>query len=98
MKKHVEVYEFRDIMMSQASFSYEGAEALFDYLEDLEHDIGEEIEFDPIELRGEFCEYDSIEEAMDDILADSDNMTEEEFEDDYVIAHLDDGGVILHNI
>ena len=98
MKKRVNVYEFRDTMMSQASFSYEGAEALFDYLEDLEHDMGKEIEFDPIALRGEFCEYDSIEDAMDDILADSDDMTEEEFDDDYVIAYLDNGGVILHYI
>jgi len=98
MYARVQEHEFiNEMAQSKHGFSYEGAQALCWYLHNLEQDIGEEIEFDPIELRGEFCEYDSIEEAMDDILADSD-MTEEEFEDDYVIAHLDDGGVILHNI
>lgn len=46
------------------NFSYEGKRALFDYLENLEDDIGEIIDFDPIALCCEYTEYDSAYEAM----------------------------------
>lgn len=39
------------------NFSYDGLEALFNYLEELEDDYGEEIEFDPIALCCEFTEH-----------------------------------------
>lgn len=97
MYQRINSYEFADEMMKHG-FTYEGAHALFEYLEDLEDSFGEEIEFDPIELHGEFHEYGSIEDAMEDILAFPDDCTEEEFEDDYVVWVMDSGGVIIHNI
>ena len=97
MKRYVNVYEFRDIMMTQASFSYEGAEALFDYLEDLEHDIGEEIEFDPVAFRSEFSEYESVEEAKRDILVDPDEYDDDEFEDEFVVYIFDEGVIVHHH-
>ena len=48
------------------NFSYCGLKALFEYLEELEKDIGEEIELDPIGFCCEFDEYSTeveIEEA-----------------------------------
>ena len=39
-------------------FSYEAREYLYDYLEDLSVDLGEDIEFDPIAIR---CQYTEIE-------------------------------------
>jgi hypothetical protein len=37
-------------------FSYEALELLWDYLESFEQDTGEDIEFDPVAFRCEFCE------------------------------------------
>jgi len=44
------------------NFSYWGRIALFEYLEELEEDLGEQIEFDPIAICCEFTEYESLEE------------------------------------
>lgn len=46
------------------NFSYEGKRALFDYLEDLSEDTGEDIELDTIAICCEYSEYDSIEEVQ----------------------------------
>ena len=47
-------------------FSYEGLVALFEYLEQLESEMGEEIEFDVIGLCCEYTEYDSLEIFQDE--------------------------------
>ena len=47
------------------NFSYEGRKALFDYLEELEDDTGEKIEFDPIALCCEYSEYDNLKEVQE---------------------------------
>ncbi len=70
MKDTITIYQFRDWFRSSEgyknNFSYDGLGALFDYIEELEDDIGEEIEFDPIGLCCEYSEYDSFEELKDD--------------------------------
>jgi hypothetical protein len=43
-------------------FSYEGLRALYEYLVNLEDDIGEEFEFDPIALCCEYTEYESFKD------------------------------------
>jgi hypothetical protein len=48
------------------NFSREGLRALFGHLEELERDLGEEIEFDPIGLCCEWSEYGSASEACAD--------------------------------
>ena len=48
-----------------AGWSYGGARALVEYLEELEDEIGEEIEFDVVALRCEYTEYGSAEEAVE---------------------------------
>ena len=45
------------------SFSYEGKKALFDYLERLEEDTGEQIELDVIAICSEYTEYSTADEA-----------------------------------
>lgn len=47
-----------------AGWSYAGAWALVEYLEELEDEIGE-IEFDVVALRCEYTEYGSAEEAVE---------------------------------
>jgi len=45
-----------------ANWSPAGAYALVEYLEELEADIGEEIEFCPVGLRCDYSQYSSLEE------------------------------------
>jgi hypothetical protein len=54
----VNEYAFRDEMIKHG-FSYEGATALFEYYEDFEEDIP----FDPVAIRCEFDEYESLEDV-----------------------------------
>jgi len=64
MKDTVTEYQFIDTMaQKQHGFSYEGAKALFEYFEQYEQDIGEEMEFDPVDIRGKFDEYESLEDV-----------------------------------
>ena len=63
MKQTVTRYMFRDAFSARPNnFSYEGLDALFDYLEDYEDSTGEEIELDPIGLCCEFTEYENLDE------------------------------------
>ena len=61
MKDTVTEYQFVDTMaQKQHGFSYEGAKALFQYFEQYEQDIGEEMEFDPVTIRCDFDEYENL--------------------------------------
>lgn len=74
-----------------AGFSYNGAKALFEFMEDLSHRIGQNIEFDPIAWRCDFAEYQSVEEAARDL-----GMNADELEENAIIIEFD-GGVIVQN-
>ena len=69
MKQYVNEHDFIDgfrICNREDNFSYEGRQALFEYFEQLEEDIGEEIEYDPIAICCGYSEYkdeDEIREA-----------------------------------
>jgi hypothetical protein len=66
MKDTVTEYQFVDTMaQKQHGFSYEGAKALFEYFEQYEQDTGEEMEFDPIAIRCDFDEYESLEDVKE---------------------------------
>jgi len=49
-----------------ANWSSQGAEALIEYLEELSDDIGENIEFNRIDLRCEYSEYKNLEELKEE--------------------------------
>ena len=68
MYKTINVGDFRDAFRDygrEENFSYEGLGALFEYLEELEEDIGEPIELDVIALCCEYTEYSSFEELQE---------------------------------
>lgn len=46
-------------------FSYEGAEALFNYLEDLSDELDSPLEFDPMAWCYEFSEYTNFKEIQE---------------------------------
>ena len=70
MKQTMDKYMFRDMFMQsdtyKNNFSYEGCHALFEYLEQLEDDIGEEFEFDMVAICCDYTEYDSLEDFAHD--------------------------------
>jgi hypothetical protein len=65
MKQTINFSQFCDAFKSYGrdnNFSYDGKEALFNYLENYEEDIGEEIELDVIALCCEYNEYADLAE------------------------------------
>lgn len=70
-------------------FSYEGAKAMFDYLENLEEETGQEIEFDPVAIGCDFTEL-TIPQALRDY--DLPNTTDsfEEFMENTVVIFVDE--------
>ena len=66
MKDTVTQSTFTDAMTQKGyGFSYEGANALFDHLEEYEQDCDHELEFDPIAFRCEYSEYDNLKKVQD---------------------------------
>lgn len=64
MKQSINEYDFRNafIQLRPDNFTYEGLTALYNHLEDLEQDTGQEIELDVIALCVDFSEYENLEE------------------------------------
>lgn len=68
MKISISKYEAADILLADnnASWSYPGALALCEHLEELEGELGEEIALDTVALRCEWREYETAVEAAED--------------------------------
>jgi Zn ribbon nucleic-acid-binding protein len=94
-----------------SSFTRLGAYALVEYLEQLEEDTGEEMEFDSVAIRCDFAEYDSLQDWAEDYFAgdnwrdnvncdyDADDDTLDEKIREYIQDHGQliefDGGIIV---
>ena len=101
MKKTINFYEFsRWFELNRPNnFSRSGLQCLFDYYEEFEDGIEQEIEFDPIAICCEYTEYDDLDEFKA-------NYTCEEFQEiedwdgveDYTITiPVGDKGCIIQN-
>lgn len=55
-----------NLLMENSSFSYHGAYALINYIEQLEEDTSELIEFDAVAIRCDYSEYDTAYFAAED--------------------------------
>jgi hypothetical protein len=68
MKKTLTTSEAADILFADknAGWTYAGARALAEYLEELEQDTGEEIELDFVAIRCDFSESPSLQEWASD--------------------------------
>ena len=67
MIKTITEEEFVTTMIRKDNgFSFEGAKSLFGYLEQLEADCNISYEFDPIAIRCEYVEYESLNECLSD--------------------------------
>ena len=107
MKKTIMFSDFCDAFFNsdrKDQFSYNGKKALFEYIESLEEDTGDEMELDIVSLCCDFSEFDTaLEPAKDhsDFNIDEDlNEEEQEREafqflfDRTTIIHFD-GGIIV---
>ena len=67
MRQTLTTNQAADLLVADdhAGWSYAGARALVEYLENLERDTGE-IEFDRVALRCDFSEYESAREAAEE--------------------------------
>jgi hypothetical protein len=65
-----------------SSFSYHGALALAEYLEQLEQDTGEEMEFCNVAIRCDYSEYESLQKWGEDYFGGWNKLCEE-FGEDY---------------
>ena len=79
--------------MRPNNFSKAGLFALFDYLEQLEDDIGEETELDVIALCCEYAEYDSLAEFREDYGEDYNTMQDIEYHTTVIM--IDDESFII---
>ena len=75
-------------------FSREALFALFDYFEELEQDIGEDMELDVIGICCDYTEYESLEAFNEDRGAEY--ATIEDLEDETQVIQFD-GGIIVQN-
>lgn len=69
MKQSINRHRFHDAFRTAGridQFSYDGLEALFEYLEQYEEDTGEEVELDVIALCCEYSEYDSFKDIKNE--------------------------------
>jgi hypothetical protein len=96
-----------------AGWTYEGAYALAEYLEQLEEDCGIEIEFDRVAIRCDFSEYESAREVAKEYSCDLSEVDTEdldeseiaEAQEEYCLEWLRDrteviefsGGVIIQD-
>ena len=81
MKQTINEFDFVQAFkeLRPDNFSKAGLFALYDYLEQLEDDIGEEIELDVIALCCEYAEYDSLAEFREDYGEDYNTMQDIEY-------------------
>lgn len=87
-------YDFEDRFRAirPDNFTYEGLKALYQYLEQLSDDIGQDIELDVIALCCEYTEYNDFEELQEDY---QDIETIEELEDHTTVIPVGLHGLII---
>lgn len=93
-----------------ANWSWSGALALAEYLEELEMEMPTEIEFDRVAIRCDFSEYDSLqswavdyfggedkakEELCDDYFPDKEELETSEIPEDKIREYITDNGTLI---
>ena len=95
MKQSINEYDFLKAFKEcrPNNFSRAGLFALYDYLEELYADTGEEIELDVIALCCEYAEYDSLAEFREDYGEDYNTMQDIEYHTTVIM--IDDESFII---
>jgi len=96
VKRTVDLHEFRESfkrMGRENQFSYDGLGALFNHLEEMERDIGEEMELDVIGICCDFSEYENIKEFQENY--GDEYQTIEDIEDQTTVIPVDGDRFII---
>jgi len=80
-------------MGRENQFSYDGLGALFNHLEEMERDIGEEMELDVIGICCDFSEYENIKEFQENY--GDEYQTIEDIEDQTTVIPVDGDRFII---
>lgn len=97
---NVSKYDFFDAfkkMGREKNFSYEGLEVLYNYLTELEKDIGEKIELDIVGLCCEYYE-STVEEIADDCNIEIEDDADEDERREAVRKYLENEGVLVGEV
>ena len=87
-----------------ANWSWAGARALAEYLEEYEEETGEELELDVVAIRCDFSEYSSLtawavdyfsDEAQRNDTIGADEDTDEDELEDMIRDHINDNGTLI---
>lgn len=109
MKMTLNTYDIANALLQDgyAKWTRAGASALAEYLEELEADIGEEVELDIVAIRCDFSEYSSLQDWITDYygtdLGDSvksagidlEGDENEDEIDDLIRSHIQDNGQLI---
>lgn len=102
MKQTIGFYEFSEAFRNirPDNFSYEGLQALFEYLEQYEDETGEEIELDVIAICCDFSEL-TLEEYCNEYDLDYDELDIDEIiehaEDNTIVIRVDENTIIIQD-
>jgi hypothetical protein len=107
MKQTLTTSQVADMLWQDdnAAWSYPGARALAEYLEQLEEDTGADMDFDRVAIRCEFSEYDTAREAASNYDWEPDEDADEEEAEKSALQFLQDrttvveftGGIIIQD-
>ena len=94
MKEYVNEHTFRDRFMRsdnyKNNFSYDGLTALFEYIEEVEDDIGEEFEFDMVGICCDYTECDSLDDFTADYNTDDKAYTLDDIREQTTVIEIPD--------
>ena len=96
MIRTINEYDFIDAFKKMGrgnQFSHDGLIALYEYLEMLGDDLGQEIELDVIALCCEYAEYDNLEEFQADYSEDYETI--EDIQNATSVIMIDDDSFII---
>jgi hypothetical protein len=85
-------------MNRKENFSYDGLDALYEYLTDLEESIGEELELDVIALCCDYMEYGSFEDYKKDYYTNPEDCPYEDLDElsqDYTVIIVEEDGAFI---
>ena len=77
------------------NFGYQARKALFEYLEQMEEDTGEEMELDVVALCCEFAEYASALSAAEEYGFEKDEEAEEDEQEEAALDWLRDNTTVI---
>lgn len=94
MKQTVNFSMFCDAFSNQGGrFTYNGLEAIYDYLENLEEETGEEMELDVVALRCDYSEYGDLAAFQKDYGTEYETI--EDIEDRTTVIRIDNESFII---